>query len=397
MTPRLQITPEQLQELKDRNDCNAVAEKWVKLRRHGDHWIGQCPACSTDPDKPGTRFEVWPDHWVCAACEQGGDVIRLVMLREGRDFLGAVEWLGGTRHVDPAEAERRRKEIEGKREERERASALYREGERAELFTVWCECPRTIAGTSAERYLGLRGVCVPDTMRLRCCEERGFYIPVDGKKNAWRRIHTGPAMLAPLIGRDGKFAGLHQTYIDLGRPKGKAVILHPEKGDSYNAKKVRGSKKGSRIVLWEPPSIAGAPVPIEQLVLGEGIEKTAAVWMAYVDAGRDLSRTAFWVAGDIGNMGGKSDGGVRHPTLRTATGRVAHVPGPDPLIDAKEPGIPIPDTVTDLVLLGDSTSDRFTTACAMFRAQQRYGREGRTIRVAWAPDEMDFDDLVRAA
>jgi hypothetical protein len=399
------IPPEQLQALKDRNPCDQVAGQWVKLRRHGNHSIGPCPLCSADvASRSSTKFEAWDDHWVCAACEQGGDVIRLMMLREGLDFLAVVERLGGTRPEDPVEAERRRAELEAKRQQRDREAEKYRQDERARLFEIWCECPKTIHGTSAERYLAIRGVRVPDTMRLRCKEECAYYIPVDGKRNAWRRIHTGPAMLAPLIGRDHKFAGLHFTYLDLAQPKGKAVILHPDTHEPLPAKKVRGSKKGSRIVLWETPHQPQAATRAEvdagaglliKLVLGEGIEKTAAVWMALHALDRDLSRTACWVAGDIGNMGGKSAGAVTHPELKTDTGRPRRVPGPDP--DPADLGIPIPDSVADLVLLEDSTSDPFGTRCAMHRAALRYAREGRTIRSARPPAGKDFDDLLREA
>jgi len=41
------------------------------------------------------------DGWVCAACSDGGDVIRLVEKALGLDFKGAVEWLGGIRQIDP--------------------------------------------------------------------------------------------------------------------------------------------------------------------------------------------------------------------------------------------------------------------------------------------------------
>jgi hypothetical protein len=45
------------------------------------------------------------------------------------------------------------------------------------------------------------------------------------------------------------------------------------------------------------------------------------------------------------------------------------------------------------VLLGDGDSDRFTTQNAMQRAEVRYARPWRQVRVAWAPEGADFDDL----
>jgi hypothetical protein len=65
--------------------------------------------------------------------------------------------------------------------------------------------------------------------------------------------------------------------------------------------------------------------------------------------------------------------------------------------DLDAPAIVIPDSVEDLVLLGDSTSDEFTTRLAMCRAAARYAAPGRRVRVAWAPAGLDFDDLWRLA
>lgn len=389
------ISPDQLQELKDRNPCGSIADKWVWLRKFAGHLQGRCPSCSKQPSKPGgTEFEAWDDHWVCAACEDGGDVVKLVMLHEGVRFPDAIDWLGGPREVDVEKAKKRNQELEDGRRDREAESAKYREAERLNLFRMWCEAPKGIAGTSLEAYHKLRGITVPGTMKLRCVERQPYYIPGD-KPGSWRVVHVGPAQLAPLIGRDDKFAGLHFTWIDLAQPNGKAVLLHPADGAPLPAKKVRGSKKGSRIVLLDQLTPHGDPAHIFTLVIGEGIEKTAAVWMALEHDGRNLNSTAFWVAGDIGNMAGKAAASITHPELKTDKGRARRVPGPDP--DPEDLGIPIPDTVTDLILLGDSTSDPFTTQCAMHRAAVRYSRPGRSVRVAWAPAGQDFDDMLREA
>jgi hypothetical protein len=125
--------------------------------------------------------------------------------------------------------------------------------------------------------------------------------------------------------------------------------------------------------------------------MGEGVEKTLAVYLAYLRGGRDISTTAFWSAGDLGNLAGKAAKTVRDHSDPNPRKRVG---GPDP--DLTEPGIVIPESVTDLILLGDSTNP-FMTLCAMYRAFQRYSRAGRRVRVYWAPPGKDFDDLVRGA
>ena len=44
-----------------------------------------------------------------------------------------------------------------------------------------------------------------------------------------------------MIGPDGKFSGVHQTFLDLATPKGKAAIFDPKTGEALDAKKTRGS------------------------------------------------------------------------------------------------------------------------------------------------------------
>ncbi|MFL9829035.1 hypothetical protein ABTU92_29945, partial [Rhodoplanes sp. SY1] len=160
-------------------------------------------------------------------------------------------------------------------------------------------------------------------------------------------------------------------------------------GELCDPKKVRGSKKTNWIDLFPKRADAG------RMVLGEGLEKTLAVWLAHRVLGRDGAGTAYRVAGDLGNLGGPAAANVRHPTARhQASGRPLSVRGPVP--DLTQPAIVIPDHVVDLVMLGDSTSDAFETRCALARPSARYAREGRTIRVAWAPEGQDFDDVLRS-
>lgn len=379
------LTEAELEDLKTRNPCDAIAGRWVTLRRGGKlGMIGPCPLHSPDPHaRDSTAFECGPDGWVCATCADGGDVIKLVMKRDDCDFMAAVEYLGGARQVDAAEAARAEKRRAALRAQRDRESRAYRERERQRLWGMWHPAA-TIAGTDGEAYLARRRLALPpaSASRPRFLPQCPMY--ADGSARA-EVVHRGPAMLAAIVGADGRFAGLHITWIDLGQPKGKAAIADPASGALLPAKKVRGSKAGGRIELV--PKIAP-----KRLVIGEGIETVLAMWTALAAAGRDLADIAFWSAIDLGNIGGKAAATVAHPTLKTANQRAQRVPGPEP--DLAAPGLTIPDSVEELILLGDGDSDRFLTECTLARAAARFGREGRVIRAAWAPAGRDINDLL---
>lgn len=388
-----------LDELRARHPCDAVAGQWVKLRKRGGRRgksVGPCPFCSDNKtSKTAARFEADALSWVCAVCPDGGDVIRLVAKRNGldpeRDFLRVVDLLGGVdvKAVDPAEEAAAEAERERKRVAREADNARYRERERNRLWAMW-ERGASWRGTPVEEYLRLRlGHAIPrDAGRplyrgLRYLADGCLF--ADGGERA-ELVHRGPTMLAPIVGNDGRFAGLHMTFLDLRAPKGKVVLEH--NGDALPAKKTRGSKAGGHIeLIWAPAA--------SRLVLGEGIEKVLAVWLSMVLAGRDVAGTAFWTSVDLGNLGGRALETVPHPTLKTDRGRAQRVPGAEPDLDA--PSIAVPDSVTELLLLGDSTSDSFLTKCTLDRAAARYARADRVVRQVWAPPGADFDDVLREA
>src|ERR1035437_2264504 len=379
------ITEAELEDLKSRNPCDIVAGGWVSLRRHGQKMVGPCPICSADPkSRDATRFECWADGWVCAVCADGGDVIRLVERVNGCSFMDAIAFLGGKRELVPGEAMLAEAHRAKLRAERERESKAYRERERRKLWAMWHPAV-PIAGTVAESYLALRHLTAPvtSTARLRYLANCPMY--VTGAAST-KPVHTGPAMLAAIVGADGRFSGLHITWLDLARPKGKAEVPDPTTGDLLPAKKVRGSKSGGRIEIVP----RAAP---RRLIIGEGIETVLAVWTALDGAGQDLTDTAFWSAVDLGNLGGRAAATVPHPTLKTANNHTRRVPGPVP--DLTSPGLAIPDSVEDIVLLGDGDSDRFLTECALARAAARFAREGRTVCIAWAPAGSDFNDVLQ--
>ncbi|CAH1671917.1 DUF7146 domain-containing protein [Chelatococcus asaccharovorans] len=385
------ISEAALDELKRRNPCDELAGKWVNLRRSGGKMVGPCPICSPNQlSRNAARFEVTADRWVCAVCEDGGDVIRLVERVEGKDFHGAVEWLGGAQEPDPEVTARRAREREDRKAKTDAASADYREKERARLHRIW-EHGEPLTGSLAADYLAGRGIEAPPGARLRCHPEMFYFhgetTDETGRRSA-RMIHKGPAMVAAIVGPDGRFAGIHITYLDAGTAK-KAVIIDPDTGEILPAKKVRGSKRGGYIHL------GGDLTTAKRLDIGEGIETVLSVRQALARDGRDLSGHLFWSSIDLGNLGGKATETVPHPTLtwRNALGHIRRQRLPGPVPDLDEPSIPVPDRIDEVTLLGDGDSDRELTKNALLRAARRFRRPGRAIRMAWADAGKDFNDM----
>jgi hypothetical protein len=349
------------------------------------------------------RFEVKEKDgaWLCAVCPDGGDVIRLVQVVENCDFKAAIEKLGGRVAIDPKRAEELFLERERKRVAQEKKSEQFREAERKRLHVVW---KRTvpIAGTIAARYLEGRGLELPaHCPGLRFMASMPYWhgetLDERGRKSA-RQIHSGPAMVGAFIRPDGKFGGLHLTWLALAEPDGigdgqasagyvKAEILDPDTGEVLNSKKMRGSKTGAYIAIVK----LDAP---RRLVIGEGIETVLSVWTATHRDGRDIADMAFWAAGDLGNLAGRAAHTIKHPTLKRPNGTALTVP--DRFPDPDDKGLTIPDSVEELILLGDGDSEKLLTECAMERAARRYARPGRKIYLPYAPEGMDFNDVLRS-
>jgi hypothetical protein len=379
-------------QLKANNSCDEVAARFdVRLRRRGAKMVGPCPICSRDKQsQTASRFEATTDAWVCAVCADGGDVIRLVERAEGLDFKAAIAWLGGARAVDPAHTEKVARQRQEKERQRQANAEAFRRRERARLYDVW-RAATPAASSPVADYLGKRHLALPPSVRLRCVLDMPYFhgdtVGADGRRGQ-RIIHRGAAMVAPVVGDDGYFLGLHFTWLNPSEPKGKAVIVDPETGEVLPARKVRGSKAGGHIEI----------VPVtapSALIIGEGIETTLSVFTALFMAGRDLAGVGFWSAVDLGNLGGKAARTVPHPTDIDGLGRPRRVPGPEPDFDA--PAIAVPDSVEDVVLLGDGDSAPFLTECALRRATARWTTSRRRVRTAFAPSGHDFNDLLGAS
>ncbi|PPQ42147.1 DUF7146 domain-containing protein [Rhodopseudomonas palustris] len=394
-----------LAQIRERNPVADVAGQYVTLRRSGAKMIGPCPVCGGGA-KSKSAFEVKVDGetWVCAVCSDGGDVIRLVEKIENCSFVDACERLGGQRSADAAAVARLAEQREAKRLKREADAERYREQERRRLRNMW-DRAEPLRGTPAERYLtATRGLILPDkTPGLRFLPAAAYFHgeEEDERGRISRAVlHRGPAMIAAFIRGDGRFGGLHFTYFTDTDPPRKLELIDPATGETLPAKKMRGSKLGAHILFAREslrvcanpqtdPNVYQARV----LVIGEGIETVGSVYTAHRIAGRSIDDYAWWAAGDLGNLGGPHLENLAHPTAKQPNGHPRRVPGPLPDLD--KPGLVIPDSVEQLILLGDGDSDPVLTHYAMDRAARRYARPGLTIRIAFARAGGDFNGMLR--
>jgi DNA primase len=92
------MTP--IDDIKDRLDIVQVVGESVKLRKSGKNFVGFCPF---HPNTRTPAFVVFPDSgtWRCfGACNEGGDIFKFVMKKEGWDFPEALRQLASRAGVE---------------------------------------------------------------------------------------------------------------------------------------------------------------------------------------------------------------------------------------------------------------------------------------------------------
>ncbi|MGH6644634.1 MAG: DUF7146 domain-containing protein, partial [Bradyrhizobium sp.] len=141
---------------------------------------------------------------------------------------------------------------------------------------------------------------------------------------------------------------------------------------------------------------------MRRLFVGEGIETVLSVWWALSQTGRLTPADGFWSSVDLGNLGGRAIGRVEHPTARIvdSKGRSRPLLVPDAAPDLDSKAIVVPEGVEEVFLLGDGDSDRFATELTLLRAARRTSLTCSTVkavRLAWADDGADFNDMLEAA
>ncbi len=119
-----------IDEVKARIDIVDLVSETVKLRRTGKNYSGFCPF---HPNSHTPAFAVFPDSgtWRCfGQCNEGGDIFKFVMKKEGWDFPEALKYLAdraGVQLAPPSpHAEETAEEHERLRSLLEEAVVFYR-------------------------------------------------------------------------------------------------------------------------------------------------------------------------------------------------------------------------------------------------------------------------------
>jgi DNA primase len=146
-----------IDEIKARLDIVDLVSETVKLRRSGRSYTGFCPF-HTNTKTPA--FAVFPDSgtWRCfGECNEGGDIFKFVMKKEGWEFVEALRYLADRAGVvlEPLTPEKKAEE-----DQYDRLRELL-EGA-VKLFQY--HLLETPAGQPALDFLTRRGV-TPETMR----------------------------------------------------------------------------------------------------------------------------------------------------------------------------------------------------------------------------------------
>jgi len=337
-----------------------------RLRREGRELVGPCPQCGGRD-----RFAINIDRGVfnCRSCEAKGDGLALAQHVLGCDFPGALDHLAGRSvQIDPEEVRRRRAAAERARQKAEAEAEAYRRRAIADAVTIWRHA-RPAEGSHVIDYLRRRGIRLPaPPAALRFKPDHPCVRKIGGRLVT---LHRGPCMIAAVQGPDDRLAAVHQTWIDLDRPDGKAEIRDPETGEVYPAKMVRGSKKGGAIRLGGGGS--------DILVMGEGIETTLSARVL-----QPIGPAVYWAGVDLGNMGG---------AMLRVEGR-RHSGEPD--LDDARAFVP-PAWVRRLVFIQDGDSDPEATRARLLagirRAQaNRPGLEGAIVHPGAGKD---LNDILR--
>lgn len=336
------------------------------LRPTGSELVGPCPICG---GRDRFAVNLRSHAFLCRRCGiSGGDQVALAMSVLGLSFLDALTWLCGDRpaRIDPDDLRRRQARAAAAERRRAADAEAYRQRAIRDAQSIW-QRARPANGI-VRAYLARRGITgallpvLPTALRV--LPDHPY---VKKQSGALVTMARGPAMIAGILAPSGRLSAVHQTWLDLARPNGKAAIEW--QGEAHPAKMVRGSKKGCAIRLATPN---GA----DTLVMGEGIETTLSALVA-----QPVANAAYWCGIDLGNMSGRM--------LREKGRRYSGLPD----LDDSEAFVP-PPWVRRLIFIMDGDSDpamtRAKLECGLRRAMAAVpGLRGQIVEAGAGGDLND--------
>jgi DNA primase len=97
------IAPESIQQVINRSDIVEVIGQFLKLRKRGTNYIGNCPF----HNEKTPSFNVNPAKGIfkCFGCGKGGDVVSFVEEYEKFSFVEAIRWLANYYQIELSETE----------------------------------------------------------------------------------------------------------------------------------------------------------------------------------------------------------------------------------------------------------------------------------------------------
>ncbi|AHD12156.1 DUF7146 domain-containing protein [Phaeobacter gallaeciensis] len=344
------------------------------LTERSGEFFGPCPLCGSEGHDPKSgpcdRFNVnkHSKKFLCRQCGiKGGDQIALVREVTNASFADALSMLCGDLNVDldPAEAERRRAIAERKAREDQARTNRWRQtriDDARRFYDRGIDGWRGVVGA----YLRARGLPLEEIPTpLKFLLDHPYVKKIGGDNIV---LHRGPCMIAPIVDwQTGQVMAIHQTWVDINPPHGKARIVH--QCEDYPCKLVCGSKQGNFIPLITPE---GA----DTMVVGEGNETTLSAYLARPD---DLKNAAFWCGVDLGNMAGKM--------LKVEGRRWSGEPDLNPDFDAFLP----PPWVKRLIYIEDGDSNPTRTRAMMLCGLKRAQALRPGLRAELVPGVPGFD------
>lgn len=372
----------EIEAIKAAHDIVEAAGRYTTLRRAGRELVGLSPFKAERT--PSFYVDPRKQTFYCFCTAQGGDVIRLVAIKDfNGDDGAAIQHLKQSAGIpdDPEIIRQRAEEAAARRHAAEEAERREKARAVENARGIWRET-KPGQGSLVETYLRARGIDI-DAIHKVC----GWYVPptirfhprlpyrVDGEI-----VHVGPAMVGLLQTVPGEKPGaqmaVHRTWlaVDGSMTADKAGLL--PKG--HKAKLTLGSVWGCGGWLeWRGG----------MFIAGEGYETTMSVQGVYAAQGKRVSAVS---GASLGNLAGAGIGpGTPHPEREGY-----RLPSEQP--DNDKPGLVVPAFMRRGILLGDNDGkDPLSTRALVTRGLEKFRRAGADMSAAWPPKGKDFNDLVR--